>query len=85
MGRAATGKAVGEFSLADRVPVAARINGQIESSVPLNLFGRGYRWPGTNGRSHARIAAAVDAELGVGVLVESPDGVKAYAVPRCAR
>jgi hypothetical protein len=52
-------------------------------SVPLNVFGRGYRWPGAKANGNAvRIAAAVDAELGVGGLViVSPDGVVVTVVP----
>jgi hypothetical protein len=48
--------------------INGRIFGQNGPSVPVNLFGRGYRWPGakTNGNA-VRVAAAVDAELGVGV------------------
>jgi hypothetical protein len=63
--------------------INGRINGQSGPSVPLNLFGRGYRWPGANARMCAvRIAAAVDAELGVGgPVVVSPDGVPVAIVP----
>jgi hypothetical protein len=62
--------------------INGRIFGQNGPSVPLNLFGRGYRWPGANGRSLARISAAVDVELGVGgPAVLSPDGVTASIVP----
>jgi hypothetical protein len=83
MSRTAAGEAVGEFFLANRVPAAARINGQIESSVPVNLFGRGYRWPDAKANGNAvQIAAAVDAELGVGgQAVVSPDGVAVTIVP----
>ena len=52
-------------------------------SLPLNLFGRGYRWPGaaTSIRT-AKVSAAVDAELGVGgLVVVSPDGVAMAIVP----
>jgi hypothetical protein len=56
------------------------------SSLPLDLFGRGHRWPGANGRSHARISAAVDTELGAGGLeVVSPGGVRFQIIPRRAR
>jgi hypothetical protein len=60
-----------------------RINGQNGPSVPLNLFGSGYRWPGANARARAaKTSAAVDAELGVGgPVVLSPDGVAVAIVP----
>jgi hypothetical protein len=59
-----------------------RISGQNGPSLPLNLFGSGYRWPGANVRSTAKTSAAVDAELGVGgPTIVSPDGVTAAIVP----
>jgi hypothetical protein len=63
--------------------INARINGQIGPSVPLNLFGSGYRWPGANVPARAaKTSAAVDAELGVGgPAIVSPDGVAAAVVP----
>ena len=56
-------------------------------SVPLDLFGRGFRWPGAKVNGNAvQIAAAVDAELGAGGLaIMSPDGVVAVIVPRRTR
>jgi hypothetical protein len=52
-------------------------------SVPLNVFGRGYHWPGAKANGNAvRIAAAVDAELGVGgQVIVSPDGVAVTVAP----
>ena len=63
--------------------INGRINGQNGPSVPLNLFGSGYRWRGANARARAaKTSAAVDAELGVGgPAVVSPDGVTAAIVP----
>jgi hypothetical protein len=48
--------------------INGRIFGQNGPSVPLNLFGRGYRWPGANGRSLARISAAVDRRSPAGMI-----------------
>jgi hypothetical protein len=62
------------------------ISGQNRTSaplVPLNVFGRGYRWPGakTNGNA-VRIAAAVDAELGAGAeWLTSPGGALYQVIP----
>jgi hypothetical protein len=63
--------------------INGRINGQNGPSVPLNLFGSGYRWPGANVRVRAaKTSAAVDAELGVGgPAIVSPDGVTAAIIP----
>ncbi len=62
-------------------------NGSSAPSIPLNLFGRGYRWPGAKANGNAvLIAAAVDAELGAGGLaVMSPGGARYQVVPRRAR
>jgi hypothetical protein len=56
-------------------------------SIPLNVFGRGYRWPGAKANGNAtRISAAVDAELGVGAgWLTSPGGALYQIVPRRAR
>jgi hypothetical protein len=69
---------------AENSPTAASASA---NSVPLNLFGRGYRWPGAKANGNAvRIAAAVDAELGAGApAVMSPDGVPHQVIPRRAR
>jgi predicted nucleic acid-binding Zn ribbon protein len=55
--------------------------------VPLDLFGRGYRWPGVKANGNAvRIAAAIDAELGAGAeWLTSPGGARYQVVPRRAR
>ncbi len=62
-------------------------NGSSAPSVPLDLFGRGYRWPGAKANGNAvRIAAAIDAELGAGDLaIMSPGGVRYQVIPRRAR
>jgi hypothetical protein len=52
------------------------------SSVPLDLFGRGYRWPAKANGNAVRIAAAVDAELGVGAdWLSSSGGAKYQIIP----
>ena len=62
-------------------------NGSSTPSVPLDLFGRGYRWPGVRANGNAaKVSAAVDAELGVGGLaIMSPGGALYQIVPRRAR
>jgi endogenous inhibitor of DNA gyrase (YacG/DUF329 family) len=52
-------------------------------SAPLDLFGRGYRWPGAKANGNAvRIAAAIDAELVAGAeWLTSPDGVRHQVIP----
>jgi hypothetical protein len=67
--------------------INGRIFGQNGPSVALNLFGRGYHWPGAKANGHAsKIVAAIDAELGVGgQVVVSPDGVTVAIVPLPSR
>jgi hypothetical protein len=56
-------------------------------SVPLDLFGRGYRWLGVKANGNVvRIAAAIDAELGAGAeWLTSPGGARYQVIPRRAR
>jgi hypothetical protein len=68
--------------------INGRINGQNGPSVPLDLFGSGYRWPGAKTPTRAaKAAAAADVELGVGgPPIVSVDGVVAAIVlPRKRR
>jgi hypothetical protein len=52
-------------------------------SVPLNVFGRGYRWPGAKANGNAsRVTAAVDAELGTGTdWLTSLGGARYQVIP----
>ena len=62
-------------------------NGSSTPSLPLDIFGRGRRWPGAKANGDVvRIAAAVDAELGAGADWQtSPGGARYQIVPRRAR
>jgi hypothetical protein len=53
------------------------------SSVPLDLFGRGHRWVGVKADGNAaKVTAAIDAELGVGVeWLTSPGGARYQVIP----
>jgi hypothetical protein len=74
--------------------ISSEINGLISeqnrssaSSVPLDVFGHGHRWPGAKANGNAvRIAAAVDAELGTGTdWLKSSGGARYQVIPRRAR
>ena len=56
-------------------------------SVPLNVFGRAYRWPGAKANGNAvKISAAVDTELGAGAeWLTSSGGARYQVIPRRAR
>ena len=58
------------------------------STSPLNLVGGGtYRFDGAAARDRRQIAAAIDAEIGVGAVepVVSRDGVRCFVIPRRLR
>ena len=57
------------------------------SALPLDLVGGSrHRFAGARTAQGTRLAAAaIDAELGVGVRVISSDGVPAYLIPRRVR
>jgi hypothetical protein len=58
-------------------------NGSSAPSVPLDLFGHSYRWPGARANGNAaKISAAVDAELGAGAgWLTSPGGARYLVIP----
>jgi hypothetical protein len=61
--------------------IKARVNGQNEPSIPLNLIG-GYRWPGVRPLDPDLVAKILSAELGTPVeIMVSTDGITTTITP----